>query len=155
MFTVLLFFHSALRWLVLISLSYTIINSLIKYQKGANFTKFDDKWRHWTATIAHVQLMIGMVLYFKSPAVAQFRAVGHVAGSRINEAFFFGLIHISMMISAVMILTIGSAVAKRQESDQQKFKAILLFFCIALLIILTAIPWPFSPLAQRPILRTF
>ena len=154
MFSVLLFFHSIVRWLVLLSLLYTICNSLIKYKKKAAFTKFDNKLRHWTATIAHVQLMIGMVMYFQSPAVSQFRAVGHTGGggTRITEPFFFGLIHISMMIVAILVITIGSAMSKRQESDQKKFKIILLTFSIALLIILAAIPWPFSPLAQRPLL---
>lgn len=155
MFSILLFFHSIIRWLVLISLLYAIFNSLNKYLRQAAFTKSDNKIRHWTATLTHVQLLIGMIMYFKSTAVAQFMAVGHASGTRINEPFFFGLIHVGMMITAIIVITFGSAIAKRQESDQKKFKTIFLFFTIALLIILAAIPWPFSPLAQRPLIRNF
>ena len=155
MFSYLLFFHSAVRWLVLLTLIYTIFNSLIKYKRNAVFTKLDNKLRHWTATTAHIQLMLGMVLYFKSPAVAQYRAVGQAAGQRIGEPLFFSWIHISMMILSILIITFGSAVSKRQETDQQKFKVIWLYFGLALLIILAAIPWPFSPLAQRPFLRRY
>lgn len=154
MFFILLFFHSIVRWFLLLGLLYTVFNSFIKFKNGSDFTKTDNKWRHWTATIAHVQLMIGMVMYFKSPAVAQFRAAGHAAGSGINEPFFFGLIHISMMILAIIIITMGSAVSKRQDTDQKKFRIIFLSFGVALIIILAAIPWPFSPLSQRPYLRT-
>lgn len=153
MFSILLFFHSISRWLVVLSLGYVIYRSANKYQTGAAFSKTDNKLRHWTATIAHIQLMIGMVMYFKSPAVAQFRVVIQVAGSRITEPFFFGLIHISMMIVAIVIITFGSAVSRRQASDRQKFKLMAIFFSIGLLIILLAIPWPFSPLAQRPFIR--
>lgn len=155
MFQILLFFHSIVRWLVLVSLGYTVGISLVKYIKDSPFTPTDNKWRHWTATISHIQLMIGMVMYFKSPAVAQFRAMGHVPETNIDEPFFFGLIHISMMILSIIIITIGSAISKRQQSDKKKFAIQLLFFGLALLIILAAIPWPFSPLAQRPIIRTF
>jgi len=37
--------------------------------------------------------------------------------------------------------------------DKEKFKIMLLWYGIALIIILIAIPWPFSPLANRPYLR--
>jgi|SRR5215217_4101105 len=155
MFSTLLFFHSVFRWLVLLSLLYTIFNSLVKFRKRAAFSSSDNKLRHWTTTIAHIQMMIGMVMYFKSPTVGQFRAMGYAAGSKITEVFFFGLIHISVMILAIIVLTIGSAVSKRQESDPNKFKIILIFFSIALLIMIAAVPWPFSPLAQRPLLRDY
>jgi cytochrome c biogenesis factor len=153
MFSVLLFFHSIFRWLVLTSLCCSIFVAARKYLKKAPFTKSDNSLRHWTATIAHIQLMIGMVMYFKSTTVAQFRAFGHDPARGIDEPFFFGLIHISLMIMAIIIITIGSAVSRRQEEDHKKFRLMLIFFVAALVIILAAIPWPFSPLSQRPYFR--
>jgi len=117
-----------------------IFISVKKYEQKAPYTRADNNWRHWTATIAHVQLMIGMVMYFKSASF---------------EPLFFRVIHISMMITAILVITIGSALSKRQEEDQQKFRILFLFFGIALLIILIAIPWPFSPFAQRPFFRKY
>ncbi|HEY0176271.1 MAG TPA: hypothetical protein VGC08_07830 [Pedobacter sp.] len=148
----LLFFHSAIRWLVLISLIVSVSGAYRGYRNHTLFSKRDDLIRHLTATIAHIQLIIGITLYFQSPAVKQFFALsGHAGG--ITEPLFFGLIHISMMITAILILTIGSAVSKRKKTDREKFKTILIWFGLALLIILAAIPWPFSPLAQRPFIR--
>jgi len=66
---------------------------------------------------------------------------------------FFGLIHILLMLIAIILITIGSAIAKRKTSDVEKFKTILIYYSISLLIIFIAIPWPFSPLAHRPFLR--
>jgi hypothetical protein len=61
--------------------------------------------------------------------------------------------HITMMVIAITVLTIGSAKAKRKPDDQQKFKTMAIWFTIALVIILTSIPWSFSPLIARPNFR--
>jgi len=58
------------------------------------------------------------------------------------------------MLTAIVIITIGSALAKRKKTDKEKFKTMLVWFSAALLIIFIAIPWPFSPLANRPYIRT-
>jgi hypothetical protein len=60
-----------------------------------------------------------------------------------------------LMTIAVIIITIGSSSAKRSVTNQGKFRIMTLLFALGLLIIFIAIPWPFSPLAQRPYLRTF
>ena len=140
MFSILLFTHSIIRWLLLTSLCYSIFVSVRKYIKRLSFSKLDNSLRHWTATIAHIQLMIGMVLYFKTG---------------INHFFFFKVLHISLMLLAIMIITIGSALCKRQEEDPKKFLLLLIFYGIALFVLFCAIPWPFSPLAQRPLFRNF
>jgi hypothetical protein len=64
--------------------------------------------------------------------------------------------HSLMMLIAVITITIGSASAKRKTTDNEKFKTITLWFSIALLIILSSIPWPFVPFgANRPFFRAF
>lgn len=154
MFSILLFCHSIFRWLVLISLSTTIYRSATSLLVKKQFTKKDELYRHWTSTIVHIQFIMGMVIYFKSPAVARFKIISIAIARGITESTFFGIIHISMMITAVVLVTLGSAFAKRYQEDTKKFSTLLFYFGIALLIILAAIPWPFSPLAQRPFLRT-
>jgi hypothetical protein len=61
--------------------------------------------------------------------------------------------HVACMTLAIVVLTLGSALAKRRVTDTGKFRAMALWFTAALLLILMAIPWPFSPFAQRPYLR--
>ncbi|MEJ7740420.1 MAG: hypothetical protein WKF97_23625 [Chitinophagaceae bacterium] len=63
--------------------------------------------------------------------------------------------HITMMLTAIIVITIGSAKTKRKSTDQEKFKTMATWFTIGLLIILTSIPWPFSPLTSRPFFRPF
>ncbi|MVM38266.1 hypothetical protein GO730_12915 [Spirosoma sp. HMF3257] len=152
MYSFLLVAHSLFRWLVLLSLIYAIGRAYQGYTSGRVFTKTDNSVRHWTATIAHLQLVIGFTLYFSSPLIKYFWA--NVKGE-INhiDTSFFGLIHILLMLIAIVILTIGSALAKRRLTDVEKFRTMLIWFSIALFIIFIAIPWPFSPLANRPYFR--
>jgi thiosulfate reductase cytochrome b subunit len=154
MYPYLLVFHSLFRWLVLASLLFAIYKAYTGYFHNRPFTKSDNAIRHWTATIAHIQLITGIILYIKSPVVQYF-------WSNPGEAFhysdtaFFGLYHFILMLTSVMVVTIGSALAKRKPADREKFKIMLIWFGIALFIIFIAIPWPFSPFANRPYLRPF
>ncbi|WP_426478605.1 hypothetical protein ACP3T3_03830 [Chryseobacterium sp. CBSDS_008] len=152
MYQTLTFLHSLTRWLVLISLIYAIYRSFKGYFSNKKFTGTDNAVRHWTATIAHIQLIIGMTFYFKSPVIQYFWKNFNEAKASF-EHVFFSLIHISLMITAIILITIGSALAKRKPSDKEKFKTMAIWFSIALIIILIVIPWPFSPFANRPYFR--
>jgi hypothetical protein len=154
MYSYLLFFHSIVRWLLLFSLFYAVYSGIRGWVGQAVFTARDNRIRHITATLAHVQLTIGYVLYFNSPLITYFRTHFHEA-IRQFDFLFFGLIHIVLMTLSVVLITIGSSVSKRLDTDQRKFKVMTLWFSLALLIIFIAIPWPFSPLANRPYLRSF
>lgn len=154
MYQMLLYFHSIFRWLVLISLIFAIYRAWRGYRYQKPFTGTDNSIRHWTATISHIQLILGSTLYFKSPFIKGFWADLKHTIQQIDLAFF-GIAHFALMALAIILITIGSALSKRKPSDQEKFHTMLIWFSIALLIIFVAIPWPFSPFANRPYLRHF
>ena len=47
------------------------------------------------------------------------------------------------MLIDIILIHIGKAQGKKRISDQAKHKRTLLFYVLALLIILASIPWPF------------
>lgn len=153
MYALLLFLHSAMRWLVLISLLCAIVRAFRGWKLDLPFTKFDNTMRHWTATIAQIQLLLGLGLYGVSPIVAYFF-------ENVKEAIherqirFFGVEHITVMFISILIITLGSIKAQKQTIDQAKFKTMAIWFTIALLAILSSIPWQFSPLVSRPYFRS-
>lgn len=152
MYQTLTFLHSTVRWLVLLSLMFSILRAYKGYFKDLKFSASDNTLRHWTATIAHIQLMLGIALYSQSPIVKYFWKNFQVAKESF-DLLFFGLIHIVLMLISITLITIGSAMAKREVSEKKKFRTMLIYYDIALIIIFLAIPWPFSPLANRPYLR--
>ncbi|MGY3055686.1 magnesium-transporting ATPase (P-type) [Pedobacter sp. UYEF25] len=152
MYQTIIFYHSIIRWLVLTSLLYSIFRAGKGYLSNAPFSKTDNTVRHWTATIAHIQLVIGITLYTQSPIIKYFWHNFNQAIQNLDTTFF-GLLHIILMLTAIIFITIGSALSKRKTTDKEKFKTILIWYSISIIIIFIAIPWPFSPLANRPYFR--
>jgi len=152
MYSALLVAHSVLRWLALAGLLYMLFRAFGGYAKRSVFSRRDNAFRHWTATLMHVQLVAGMILYTQSPIVRYFWRSKDVESGN-GDPLFFSLLHMPAMLLAVAVVTAGSALARRKTDDADKFKTILLWYGAALLLILLAIPWPFSPLAQRPYFR--
>ncbi|AIZ42454.1 hypothetical protein [Cellulophaga baltica] len=152
MYSTALTLHSIFRWLVLLSLCYSIFQAYKGYKSKNKFSSWDNHVRHWTATIAHIQLTLGILVYTKSPIIKYYFSDFKNLISDWDLTFF-GLFHFILMITAIVIITIGSAKAKRRNTDLGKYRTMLVYFSIALIIIFIAIPWPFSPLANRPYFR--
>ena len=154
MYQFILAFHSLIRWLVLISLLVSIFTTYSGWFKHKVYTRQDNFIRMITVIIAHTQLIIGLWLYFISPIVNYFL---HNFKDAVHnrQIRFFGMEHITMMVIAITLITIGSAKAKRQTTAHQKFKTTAIWFTIGLLVILSSIPWSFSPLISRPLFRSF
>jgi len=151
---ILISLHSIFRWLVLVALLYAIIQAFFDYQFGRTFSTYIHKVCQWTVSIVHIQLIIGMILYIKSPFSSYFWK-GGIDGIAHKDILFFGFIHPLLMLAAVVLITIGSALMKRQRVDQQKYKTILLWFSLGFVLIFLAIPWPFSVFAQRSYIHLF
>ena len=154
MYPTLLALHSLTRWLVLAGLLLALYRAYRGLLLKRSWSKLDDQTRHISATIAHIQLILGIWLYFISPIVNYFL---HNFGTAVHERpiRFFGMEHITMMLIAITLITIGSAKAKRKSTDREKFKTMAVWYTIALLIILSSIPWSFSSLISRPSFRPF
>lgn len=133
MYSIVLALHSLVRWFVLVSLIISIFRAYKGWLTNKSFSRFDNSARHWTATIAHIQLVLGLWLYFISPLIDYFL---HYYKDAVHqkETRFFGMEHSVMMIIAIVIITIGSAKAKRKLTGKEKFKTMAIWFTVALLI---------------------
>jgi hypothetical protein len=152
-YPILLVIHNAFRWLVLGSLLASLGSSLSGLISKRSYQSIDQTLRVVATSIAHTQLLIGFYLYAKSPIVSYYWKT-HPSFQDGQEFSFFALIHIGLMLTSVIVMTIGSSKAKRQKTAEQKFKTTAIYFTISLLLIFIAIPWSFSPLANRPLLRS-
>jgi uncharacterized membrane protein YozB (DUF420 family) len=130
--------HSGLRWVALILLLLAIVNSLT----SKSYEKKHKMINLFAMISLHTQLLIGLGLYFISPRV-QF--VENWMSSKVaGGAFrFYNLEHISLMIIAIILVTVGRKIAEKQTNDLDKHKKIRTWYTIALVLIIAAIPWPF------------
>ncbi len=134
--------HSGLRWVVLVLLIITVILSLSKMlSKDARMT--DSLKRIFTINLSafHLQLVLGLILYFISPKV-QFNEFT----MKDTLTRFFTVEHAVMMVIAAVLITVGNARMKRFSHNQKKFRTVFVFNLLALIIVLLMIPWPFRGL---------
>jgi len=152
MFPGILLLHSLVRWLVLLSLLFSIYHGWKGWKRKKDFAESDNAYRYWTVFFALTQLFLGLWLYFISPIVQYFL---HDIKTAIHErdARFFGLEHIVVMTLSVLVIVVGSEKTRKKSDPSEKFKAMFIWFSIGLLLILSSIPWPFSPFTSRPFFR--
>src|SRR5687768_9905740 len=129
MYAHLLAFHSILRWLVVIGLIFAIYRAYRGWLGNKSFSKQDGTIRTVTTTIVHVQLLIGLWLYFISPVTRYFMN-NFKESVHMREYRFFGMEHIAMMLVGIIIITIASSKSKRKATDQAKFKTLAIGFTI-------------------------
>jgi uncharacterized membrane protein YbjE (DUF340 family) len=154
MYQVLLPLHSLVRWLVLIALLLAIFRAYRGKVTMREFSSLDNGIMLISVKIVQLQFCIGVALYVLSPVVKYFLHHFNEA-VHCREIRFFGMEHITMMVIAVAMITIGSNKATKSIDSQYKYKIMLIWFSIGLIIILTSIPWSFSPLTSRPSFRPF
>jgi hypothetical protein len=133
--------HSLLRWVVLLLLLAAIFKSLNGLISRRSFSDSDNKISLFLMISAHTQLLVGILLYFVSPFV-QF------GNMKDNEIRFFTIEHTTMMLIAIVFITLARILSKKAKNDTAKFRRLFIFCLIALLIILMAIPWPFSAISR-------
>ncbi|WP_266364935.1 cytochrome B [Tellurirhabdus rosea] len=136
LYNILVHAHSGLRWLVLILLLAAIITAFRKWQGRDEYTAGDNRLYVWALVSTHIQVTLGLILYFLSPKVDF---------NLISEKLyrFYTVEHISTMLIAVVLITIGRARSRRAPGPINKHRTIFIFFALGLLLILAAIPWPF------------
>ena len=64
---------------------------------------------------------------------------------------FFQFEHPLTMIVAILLITMGYGVAKKQFSDSDKYRKAFQLFLLALVLILLRTPWPFMDTVGRAI----
>jgi hypothetical protein len=130
--------HSGLRWIFLLLIVITITLAIVKWVGKKPFWDEHKKWALFTLIVSHLQLVLGLILYYTSPKV-----IFDMAAMKDSVARFFLVEHISGMILGIILITIGYSKAKRQLPENSS-KTIAVYFGIALVIILALIPWPGS-----------
>lgn len=134
MLDLLLLTHSVLRYFILVFLLIVIVRSFMGWQKKSLYLPLDDKFSLWLFMFTHTQLLIGLIVYFISPVV-----IFSAASMKDTVARYWLVEHITMMVIAIVLITVARITAKKMADAVAKHKRLFIFNTIALLIILLAI----------------
>ncbi len=128
--------HSYWAYLVLIILIIAIINAISGLTSKREFQDKDLRISLFTLIVTHIQLLIGLGLYFSSPAYKSMKEAGINEGNRL-----LAVEHPAMMLIAIALITIGWSRHKKKTTAPKKFVTIAIFYGLALIVILSKIPW--------------
>lgn len=141
MYTGFLHLHDTLRWLLLLSLVTTLVKYLIGWFGNQQWKKTDNLMGIIFTSLMDVQLLVGLVLYFFLSPITKFAFSDFGAAMKDSELRFYAVEHFLMMLIAVVLVHIGRAKSKKASTDAAKFKVATIFFGLAFVVMLAAIPW--------------
>jgi hypothetical protein len=150
---IILILHNLFRWAVLIFGLWTLANALTGFFSKRKYSSNDNRSNLFFMISCDIQLLIGLILYYSNGWFDRLKDLGNNMKDPVNR--FFTMEHTTLLIIAWILVHIGRAKVKTAQTDNAKHKRMLIFFGIALLLIVISIPWPFRQLIGRPYLRWF
>lgn len=116
------------------------------------FDASDKKIWLFTMIAAHITLLLGLYQWLLG-RYGLFTYVKPEGISMMKDPYlrFFQMEHPVSMILAILLITLGYGMAKKNVDDQTKYKKAFRYFVLALVLILAAVPWPFRELVARPL----
>lgn len=135
--------HSGWAYIALIILIFAVFNAIKGLTTKKEFEDKDLRISLFTLIIAHIQLILGFIALFTSAYFSSLLENGMGASMKNSVVRLFTIEHPLMMIIAIVLITIGFSKHKKKTTDKAKFKTIAIFYGIALLFVLSKIPWAY------------
>ena len=145
MYPVILGLHNIIRWFVLVFGILACGRAILGWAGKKEWTQAEKKFGIFFTSAIDTQLLLGFLLYFVLSPITKsaFRDFG--AAMAAPGIRFFAADHVAAMILGVVFAHIGSALSKKAENSDEKFKRAAIWFGLAVIVILAGIPW-FRPL---------
>ena len=132
--------HSYWAYVALLILIIAVVNSLIGLAKKRDFNDKDLRIGLFTLIVNHIQLLIGLAVYFSGPYFKMLTGnTSEVMGN--SELRRLAMEHPLTMIFAIALITIGWSRHKMKAEGRSKFSTFVIFYGLALVLVLAMIPW--------------
>ena len=141
MYAILKTIHSYWAFLVLLVLIAAAGNALLGRVRSNTFGAQDLRIALFGLIFSHIQLLIGLILYFVSPWFDQWSRMEMSEVMKNSEVRLYLIEHPITNILAIVFITLGWSLHKRQTEASKKFLRIGLFYSLGLLLLLSRIPW--------------
>lgn len=141
MYSLVLTLHSLVRWAIVIVGLVAVVRAWIGWRGGRPWAQLDDRLGLIFTSVMDLNLLLGLLLYFVFSPITT-GAFSNFAEAMGNSGLRFFLVeHLSVMIVAVIVAHIGRSRSKKAASDAGKHKQAAIFFTLAMVLVLLAIPW--------------
>jgi len=131
--------HSLLRYAVLLLLVVAIFKGYAGWFGKKEFTKGDEKTGLFLMIFSHVQLLLGFALYFATDMMKALPGMAESMKDPVQR--FWKVEHIAGMILAIVLITLGRAMAKKATESDVKHRRSAVYYTLAFILITYLIPW--------------
>ena len=143
---ILVVLHNIMRWIVVILAVVALVRAYRGWLKKRDWTDADRKSGVFLGAAMDTQMLLGIILWiFGSWGLKAFD-IPVVEGASRMAVLFFALEHSFTMVVAVILVHVGTIMSRRAQDAINKHKWTAVFFTIAVILVLFAIPWTQRPL---------
>jgi hypothetical protein len=128
--------HSGWAYIALLLLVVAVVAAFAGMFSKKEFTAKDRKIALFALIAIHIQLLIGLIVYFVSPL--GFASLGQMSDKALRLT---SLEHPVINIIAITLITVGWSKHKKLTTSASKFKTFSIFYGLGLVLILSKIPW--------------
>ena len=139
---ILIFFHSLLRWGILITVTIAGFAALRGYLTKGPVILWQRSMAIWAMVLCHVQLIVGIIVYVMDIGKGVFALMPP------DRMRYWKFEHVGMMVIAIALVTIGRMTSKRAKTERGKQLRVAVFYLVALAVMLWMIPWPFTTMGE-------
>lgn len=138
MYSTIIQLHSWFAYAVLAVLLVATVNAVNGFLGKKKYTATDLRLSLYALIFSHIQLLVGVILYFTSPLFDAWKAGGVMKDPYLRKLL---LEHPLMIVIGVIFVTIGWSLHKKQPTDNRAFGKIAIFYLLGLICFLSRIPW--------------
>jgi heme A synthase len=131
--------HSFNRYFLLIALFYVLYRAFDGWLRRKPFTAADDKASLVLFILAHLQLTIGLIQYIFTSGLTQAAFANMGAAMKDPWLRYFAVEHITGMILAIVLISVGRIASKKAASDNEKHRKLAIYTASGLLIIIAVL----------------
>jgi putative copper export protein len=142
--------HSWIRWGVIL-LGLLAVVRAVAALGGRRWTPADDRSGLLFTVALDLQFLVGIVLYFALSPLTKTAMQNMGAAMQSSAIRYWVVEHPFGMLIALVLAHVGRARVRRVP-EPKKARTALIFFALALLLILGLTPWPHMP-GDRPLFR--
>jgi hypothetical protein len=142
MYTSVQFIHSWWAYLTLFMVLIATLNALAGFFGNKGYQPKDFRLSLFALIVTHIQFLIGLMLFFVAPlGMKSISDNGMGAIMKDSHLRLYAVEHPMVMILTVVFITIGYSKHKKKLVSKPKFKVLSIFYTIALVLMLSRIPW--------------
>jgi hypothetical protein len=148
MYNSVLWLHSWLRWAVLVAGAFAWIRAVRGFTGKRPWLPIDDLWGFAFSIVLDIQFLVGLILYIFLSPITKMAFQNMSAAMHIDTVRFFTVEHLTGMIIGIGFVHMGRLKLRKIPDAARKHRTAMIYFGIALLLIVASIPWPGMPVAR-------